>query len=247
MPRELQIWDRFHRLRELAIVKHAAFRTNAFHAASYPSHDQAIMEHFLEKREWGFSNADTEQHIVVIVDTDMMGRDGEEGRALAWMRVKLPCAELVPVAEPEPEKDEEAANEVGEEEVSETSNPLARYKIPTLPLGSSLPLHLHMRKQMLLSETEHYDRTTDYCNASLATDPAFGGQGLAKWLLGWLCDIADGEGKRVYLDSTPEGAGVYRRMGFEDVGGFVTMIPGSDGGEEEYWIRCMVREARREG
>ena len=80
MPRELQIWDRFHRLRELAIVKHAAFRTNAFHAASYPSHDQAIMEHFLEKREWGFSNADTEQHIVVIVDTDMMGRDGEEGR-----------------------------------------------------------------------------------------------------------------------------------------------------------------------
>ena len=244
MPRELQIWDRYHRLKALAIVKHASFRTNAFYAASYPAHDQVVMETFLETREAGFSKSDADQSVVAIVETGLPGQDGEMGKVLAWMRVKYPRkagdgeVKDIDVASMTPE----AASIVPQGGSEEEVNPLAQYNIPVLPTGSNLDLQLHMRKHMAACEAKHYNRETDFCVASLATDPAYQGQGLAKQLLKWVTDMADAEGKRVYLDSTPEGVPVYKKCGFQDVGGFVTMLP-RDGTEVEYWIRCMVRAA----
>lgn len=49
----------------------------------------------------------------------------------------------------------------------------------------------------------------------LATDPEYQRQGAASLLVQWGCDLADRNGAAIYIASSSEGVGLYRKFGFE--------------------------------
>jgi GNAT superfamily N-acetyltransferase len=104
-----------------------------------------------------------------------------------------------------------------------------------------------MRAQLALAEQENYNPATDYRIDTVLVDPAYRKQGLATQLLEWINASADSDGKRVYLASTPDGVPLYLQNGYEDVGGFATILPDRGDAEKvrEYWIRYMVRYAKK--
>lgn len=70
---------------------------------------------------------------------------------------------------------------------------------------------------------------------SMAVDPDYHGQGIAKRLLHKLCEIADKAGQDVYLESTLAGRKLYKNAGFESLGEVLLL----DG---EYLITAMLRK-----
>ena len=49
--------------------------------------------------------------------------------------------------------------------------------------------------------------------------PSHAGKGLAKALVSWIFPRADREGRICFLCASPMGYGLYRKLGFEEVGG----------------------------
>ena len=55
----------------------------------------------------------------------------------------------------------------------------------------------------------------------MTVHPNYQGQGIAKRLLLKGLELSDEAGQDVYLESTPSGKGLYRRMGFEVLEEFI--------------------------
>jgi GNAT superfamily N-acetyltransferase len=53
----------------------------------------------------------------------------------------------------------------------------------------------------------------------ISTLPSHAGKGLAKTLVSWIFPRADREGRICFLCASPMGYGLYRKLGFEEVGG----------------------------
>ena len=49
----------------------------------------------------------------------------------------------------------------------------------------------------------------------LATNPEYQRQGAASLLVQWGCDLADRNGAAIYVASSNEGVGLYRKFGFK--------------------------------
>lgn len=77
----------------------------------------------------------------------------------------------------------------------------------------------------------------------LATSPHFQRKGLASMLLRHVLDKADQEGRKTYIEATPEGHPVYEKLGWRDVA-LVEVDLGKYGGEGVGTNVCMIREPR---
>lgn len=60
----------------------------------------------------------------------------------------------------------------------------------------------------------------------VCTDACFRGRGAASTLMSRVLALAAADGLPVYLESTVEAAGLYRRLGFAAVDGFHMALPG---------------------
>ena len=77
----------------------------------------------------------------------------------------------------------------------------------------------------------------------LCTDPAFQRKGLAKRLLQHGLDLADAEGRKVYIEATKNGHPVYLKLGFKDID-ILTMDLSKWGGKELGVNRIMIRDPK---
>lgn len=75
----------------------------------------------------------------------------------------------------------------------------------------------------------------------LATSPKFQRKGLASMLLRHVLDQADREGRKTYIEATPEGHPVYAKLGFGDVA-LVEVDLKKWGGRTVGTNVCMVRK-----
>ena len=66
-----------------------------------------------------------------------------------------------------------------------------------------------------------------------------------RMLLDWGVDEADRLGLPCWLQSTPQGVGLYRKVGFVDVGN-MDIDMSKFGGEGTYRYSCMIRPAKRD-
>jgi GNAT superfamily N-acetyltransferase len=195
MPRDIQILTDSSRFQELAKVKHAAYHSNSFYAASYPSHHAALMKTWLEEREIYELRSDATQQFVAIVDTDLLGLNGEKGKILAWVRVKQPTRLVKAEA---PSETDTAVNSAAAPLVAATSpvgesgnmDPMSKYGPPPLPPGSNLQLQLCLHENTKSQKELHYNTTVDYKIGSVATHPDFQGQGLGSRILAWINEQA---------------------------------------------------------
>ena len=73
---------------------------------------------------------------------------------------------------------------------------------------------------------------------SMAVEPTYQGQGIAKQLLQKICELADKAGQDIYLESTKEGLSLYTKAGFEKVG----EAPLLDGA---YTMMSMLRKSKQ--
>ena len=62
-------------------------------------------------------------------------------------------------------------------------------------------------------------------------------------LVEWGLDVADKKVLPCWLQATPQGAGLYRKLGFEDVGN-MDIDMSSFGGKGVYRYVCMIRPAK---
>jgi hypothetical protein len=186
MPREIRVFTDNSRFPALATVKHAAYRYNPFYVASYPAHDADLVEPWLEERGCYELRSDATQQFVVIIDTEISGLNGAEGKVLAWARVKQP-ARLLNLAATVGMKTSTidaiagtpAANERTEEDA------MLKHNMPPLPLppDPDLDLQLHMRYKINPCNEKYYNRSIDYKIDSVATHPDYEGQGLGSIIL----------------------------------------------------------------
>jgi GNAT superfamily N-acetyltransferase len=78
----------------------------------------------------------------------------------------------------------------------------------------------------------------------ISTLPSHAGRGLAKALVSWIFPRADREGRICFLCASPMGSGLYRKLGFEEVGGpgsVVEIDRGGRGGSGVHRHIAMVR------
>jgi ribosomal protein S18 acetylase RimI-like enzyme len=73
---------------------------------------------------------------------------------------------------------------------------------------------------------------------SMAVDPDYHGQGIAKKLLQKLCELPDKAGQDVYLEATTAARTLYKNAGFE-VLGELEMLNG------EYLLTSMLRKPKQ--
>ncbi|KAI4234755.1 MAG: hypothetical protein LQ349_003582 [Xanthoria aureola] len=78
----------------------------------------------------------------------------------------------------------------------------------------------------------------------LATHPKHQGQGAGTQLIEWGTSKAEAMGVRCFVDASPAGMGLYRRLGFDqEVGDLVLDLAGYEGGEQ-YGVQRWVGLAR---
>ncbi|KZV80271.1 hypothetical protein EXIGLDRAFT_429573 [Exidia glandulosa HHB12029] len=80
-----------------------------------------------------------------------------------------------------------------------------------------------------------------YCLHILATLPARQGQGAASALLRHVSDIADAQGRPIYLEAAPGSLPVYLKNGFTPAGA-VLRIPAGTTGIQDSVVTAMIRE-----
>ena len=52
---------------------------------------------------------------------------------------------------------------------------------------------------------------------TLGTHPDYQRRGAGSMIVQWGCDMADRDGVAAYVDASKEGAGLYKKFGFEDL------------------------------
>lgn len=91
---------------------------------------------------------------------------------------------------------------------------------------------------------------TDSCTASglsnLFTDPEYQQQGIATKLLDYGLALADEIGIFAYLEASPAGLALYKKLGFEEVGSFdINLSKYKPGAPEVYTTTLMIRQPIR--
>ncbi|KAL8651081.1 MAG: hypothetical protein Q9210_003462 [Variospora velana] len=113
------------------------------------------------------------------------------------------------------------------------------------PRGSNIELVRDFYKKRNSLKARHMDERQDYYLRGLVTHQDYRGQGLASQLLRFGLARIDKEGRRCYVEATPAGLSIYRRLGWKDVDEIVTDYGkyGVSSLYTEHTSTCMIREA----
>ncbi|KUJ20317.1 acyl-CoA N-acyltransferase [Mollisia scopiformis] len=112
---------------------------------------------------------------------------------------------------------------------------------PTWPRGANLALTEEKFGGLERMMDKYVDKKEMYVANLLGTDPAYQRKGLASRLLKHVLDMADREGRKVYIEATPAGHPVYLKLGFKDVD-IVKVDLSRWGGKEIGTNRIMIRD-----
>jgi len=111
----------------------------------------------------------------------------------------------------------------------------------TWPQGSNLEVCYAKFGGLDEKRQKHVDPETTYVAVLLATHPDYQRKGLASMLLRHAFEMADREGKKIYIEATDAGFPVYKRLGFVQIDEVVVDVS-KWGGKELKRNRCMMRE-----
>ena len=77
----------------------------------------------------------------------------------------------------------------------------------------------------------------------LDVHPDYQRKGAGRMLVEWGLNVADEKALPCWLQASPQGAGLYRKLGFEDVGK-MDIDMSSFGGKGVYQYVCMIRPTK---
>ncbi|CZR60970.1 uncharacterized protein PAC_10866 [Phialocephala subalpina] len=178
----------------------AAFSTDYFGQFLFPRHkisDQEMLRWLTSRFSSLFSKR--EVHTFKITDN-------ETGKMAAFLRWTFPHE----LTEKERlERDEEKKEK--ERVKKETGHD------PTWPVGANLEICGEKFGELERMMERYVDKKETYVANLLGTHPAYQRKGLASKLLKHVLDMADREGRKVYIEATPAGHPVYLRLGFRDI------------------------------
>ena len=80
---------------------------------------------------------------------------------------------------------------------------------------------------------------------ALATLPQYQGKGCGSALLQWGLEKIDADGRRVFLEATPQGHSLYAKLGWKDVDEMVFDLNAYGFNGHVQKIICMMRDARK--
>ncbi|KAF8867113.1 hypothetical protein BDZ45DRAFT_609269 [Acephala macrosclerotiorum] len=132
--------------------------------------------------------------------------DNETGKMAAFLRWTFPHE----LTEEERREREEEKREK-ERVKAETGHD------PTWPKGANLEICGEKFGGLDRLQEKYVNKKETYVANLLGTHPAYQRKGLASKLLKHVLDMADREGRKVYIEATPAGHPVYLKLGFRDI------------------------------
>ncbi|CAG8957598.1 hypothetical protein HYFRA_00010464 [Hymenoscyphus fraxineus] len=107
--------------------------------------------------------------------------------------------------------------EEGEGDEAQKEGKKKKQKEDEWPPGANLSLTTAKFGGLDVMRDKWVDPTKDYVCALLAVHPTHQRKSLGKRLLQHVLDLADAEGRRVYIEATDAGYPLYKKLGFEQV------------------------------
>ena len=135
-----------------------------------------------------------------------------------------------------PAKDEEAC--IQNALAKEKDNPLPWYRVS----GLNVPLCMELIKLQKEAKGHLYNEETDFHMELIAVRPCYRRRGLGTRLTEEGLKIAEAVGAKTYLQASPLGLQLYKRLGFKPIAG-ITVDLKEYGGDEVISEVCMIKEA----
>ncbi|KFY12801.1 hypothetical protein V492_03651, partial [Pseudogymnoascus sp. VKM F-4246] len=131
-----------------------------------------------------------------------------------------------------------------EEGTSEAVEEGGNMDADSLPVGANVAACLEMFGGLDRMQKKWVDEENMYLMGLLATDPEFQGKGCATMLLRHGLDMADRDGRKAYIEATPAGLPLYKKLGWVVVDEAEIISVNKDTPEDERrWINwVMIRE-----
>ncbi|KFY59451.1 hypothetical protein V497_04261 [Pseudogymnoascus sp. VKM F-4516 (FW-969)] len=131
-----------------------------------------------------------------------------------------------------------------EEEKSEMRDEAGDLDADALPKGANVEACKEMFAGLETMQKKWVEEDSMYLMGLLATDPEFQGKGCASMLLKYGLDLADKEGRRAYIEATPAGLPLYKKLGWVIVDEAEIVNGSKDTPEDERrWINwIMIRQ-----
>ncbi|KAK0509042.1 hypothetical protein JMJ35_008413 [Cladonia borealis] len=114
-----------------------------------------------------------------------------------------------------------------------------------LPKGTNAALLHDLDAQTARMRAKYVNREEDYVLRALATLPQYQGKGCGSALLQWSLEKVDADGRRVFLEATPQGHSLYAKFGWKDVDEMVFDLNAFGFNGHVQKIICMMRDATK--
>lgn len=111
------------------------------------------------------------------------------------------------------------------------------------PLGANVELCNFKFGELARLMKKYVDLEDMYALSLLSTDPSYQRKGLATMLLSHVLSLADAEGRKTYVESTPTGYPLYKKFGFRDID-LLRVDLSKWGGKEPGINTIMLRQPR---